>query len=279
MPNPIADPLVENVISEDIAERVRLEATQDGVAVVTIDCPEVANALDGQTVEALAQVFETLHGADHLRIVFLRGAGGTFGGGEDPLWAEASLDWDEAAARDDAASAGRMLKALTDVPALTVALVEGEATGLGAGLVAACDIALAVRGARIGFPDVQQGLSPAVVAPFVIDAIGPRAAKALLATGQMVDAEMAQALGLIQMVVDDVLALATQQERLAQEAGLGAPEAVRQTKALVQDIENRRIDRDLIDDLARQAGRSRLSDEAREGLAARAEGRPPAWRA
>jgi methylglutaconyl-CoA hydratase len=100
-----------------------------------------------------------------------------------------------------------------------------------------------------------------------------------LATGQMVDAEMAQALGLIQMVVDDVLALATQQERLAQEAGLGAPEAVRQTKALVQDIENRRIDRDLIDDLARQAGRSRLSDEAREGLAARAEGRPPAWRA
>jgi methylglutaconyl-CoA hydratase len=279
MPNPIADPLVENVISDDLAGRVRLEATPEGVAVVTIDRAEAGNALDGQTVEALAQVFETLHGADHLRLVFLRGEGGTFSIGEDPAWTTASLDWDEGAAREDAAAAGLMLKALADVPALTVALVEGDAMGLGAGLVAACDVAVAVRGARIGFPEVQQGLLPAVAAPFVIDAVGPRAAKALLATGRTLDADAARALGLVQVVVDDVQALAAEQECLAEEAVQGEPEAVRLVKALVQDVEDRRIDRDLVEDLARQAGRRKVSDEAREAVAARAEGRPPAWRA
>ena len=277
MPNPIADPLVENVIAEDLTDLVRLEASPEGVAVVTLNRPHHGNAFDGQTIIALREAFETLHGADHVRVVFLRGEGGTFCSGLDQDWMQVISDWSEADHRDDARAVGEMLKALSDIPAVTVALVEGAATGGGAGLVAVCDLAVATADARFAFGEVRQGLIPAMVAPFVVNAIGPRAAKALFITGRAFGAEHAQRIGLVQEIVADAAGLSDALTRITDEVMLGAPGAVQQAKALAWEAWGRPIDRDLIDDMARRLAKRRTSDEGREGVAAATQGRPPVW--
>lgn len=277
MTNPIVDPLVENVIAEDISDLVRLEASPEGIAVVTLNRPHRGNAFDGQTVLALREAFETLHGADHVRVVFLRGEGGVFCTGLDQDWIEVMADWTEADHRDDAQALGVMLKTLADIPAVTVALVEGSAAGGGAGLVAACDLAIATADARFSFGDVRQGLVPAMVAPFVINAIGPRAAKALFVAGREFGAEEALRIGLIQEVVEDEAGLHAAMDRLTDEAFAAAPGAVREVKSLASDAWGGSVDRDLIDDMARRLAKRRVSDEGSEGAAALLEGRPPAW--
>ena len=103
---------------------------------VTINRPHKKNAFDAATVAALHEAFDTLHGADNVRVVFVRGAGGTFSAGADLAWMRDAAEWSEGDNRDDAMGLAKMLKALHDIPALTVAVVEGNAMGGGAGIVA-----------------------------------------------------------------------------------------------------------------------------------------------
>jgi methylglutaconyl-CoA hydratase len=278
MPNPISDPLVENVISPDISEApVRIEATPDGVATVTIHRAHRKNAFDAPTIAALAEAFETLQGAEGVRIVFLRGDGGSFSAGADLDWMRIAADWNEDDNRADAMGLALMLKALSEIPALTVALVEGSAFGGGAGLVAVCDIAVATADARFAFSEVKLGLIPATVSPYVVSAIGPRAARGLFATGRVFDAAYAQSIGLIQEVVADAAALDAAKQRLAQEIMACAPGAVADAKQLVWDVSGRTIDHELLQETARRIARARVSDEGSEGVAAFLAKRKPSW--
>jgi methylglutaconyl-CoA hydratase len=277
-PNPISDPLVENVISPDVSEApVHIEATLEGVATVTINRAHRRNAFDAPTIAALAEAFETLQGAEGVRIVFLRGSGGSFSAGADLDWMRMAADWSEADNRDDAMGLARMLKALSEVQALTVALVEGSAFGGGAGLVAVCDIAVATANARFAFSEVKLGLTPATISPYVVGAIGPRAAKGLFATGRVFDAAHAQAIGLIQEVVADAAALEAAKARLSDEIMACAPGAVADVKQLVWDVWARPIDHGLMQETANRIARARVSDEGREGVAAFLAKRKPSW--
>ncbi len=218
MSNPIADPFVENVVSPDIEALIDVRSGSSGVVTVVINGVGPSNAVNGETARALKEAFETLHGADAARIVFLRGAGGTFSSGADPAWLKAMAeDLEEREVAEDARAFGEALRALTRIPCPTVALVEGEAAGAGAGLVAACDMAIAASGARFGFPSVKTGGVPSVIAPYVVSAIGPRRAAALFMTGRSFQADHALTIGLVDEVTDD---LAGAGERLARE-GLG----------------------------------------------------------
>ncbi|HEY0052623.1 MAG TPA: enoyl-CoA hydratase-related protein, partial [Caulobacteraceae bacterium] len=152
--NAIAHPLVDNASDAD-PRLVLIDADARGAVTITINRPTKRNAFDSETIVALADAFETLHGADGLRVVFLRGAGGTFCAGADLDWMRRAAEWTEADNHADALALARMLKTLRDIPALTVALVEGAAMGGGAGLVAACDMAVAVRGAKFAFSEVK----------------------------------------------------------------------------------------------------------------------------
>jgi len=274
--NPIADPLVENA-APDTAGPVRLDASPSGVAVVTIARPEKRNAFDAATIAALREAFETLHGADHVRVVFLRGAGGIFSAGADLEWMRDAAGWSEADNRDDAMGLARMLKALYDVPALTVALVERAAMGGGGGLVAACDMAIATRDAKFAFSEVKLGIIPATISPYVVDAVGPRHAKALFTTGRLFDAEFAARIGLVTEVVDDSAALDAAQERIATEIMACAPGSIAESKRLVWDVWGRPIDNALMDDTARRIAKKRVGEEGREGVAAFLEKRKPSW--
>ncbi|MEG0819046.1 MAG: enoyl-CoA hydratase-related protein, partial [Brevundimonas sp.] len=201
--NAIAHPFVADPAPDADNELVKIDALPSGVVFVTINRPEKKNAFDAATIAALFEAFETLQGADRVRVVFIRGAGGTFSAGADLNWMADAAGWSEADNRDDAMGLAKMLKALHDVPALTVALVEGAAMGGGAGIVAACDMAVAVEGARFAFSEVKLGLIPATIAPYVIEAVGARRARQLFLTANIFDADYAAHAGLIDLVLPE----------------------------------------------------------------------------
>ena len=207
MPNPIADPLVEGVDNDSQSDTVLVDATPDGVATVTINRAARRNAFNAEVIGALREAFETLEGADGVRVVFIRGAGGTFSAGADLDWMRDAADYSEEDNRDDAMRLAVMLKHLHDLPVLTVALVEGAAFGGGAGLAAACDMAIATADSRFAFSEVKLGLVPATISPYVIAAIGPRRARGLFALGRTFGAESARSIGLVDEVVADSAAL------------------------------------------------------------------------
>lgn len=258
-------------------DSVLLEATEGGVAVVLLNRPEKRNAFDAEMIAALTEAFETLAGADHVRIVFLRGAGGAFSAGADLDWMRAAADWDESRNRDDAYELARMLKALHDLPQLTVALVDGPAFGGGAGLVAACDLAVATEGSKFAFSEVRLGLTPATISPYVVAAIGPRNARVLFATGRIFGADDAQRFGLVQEVVADSDALTIVQEALAAGMTSCAPGAVADAKRLVDDVAGRPITHDLMHETARRIAARRVSAEGQEGVRAFLSKRKPNW--
>ena len=274
--NAIAHPFVADPAPDANDDLVQIDSTADGVVFVTLNRPHKKNAFDAATIAALREAFETLHGADHVRAVFVRGAGGTFSAGADLGWMRDAADWSESDNRDDAMGLATMLKALHDVPALTVAVVEGAAMGGGAGIVAACDMAVAVEGARFAFSEVKLGLIPATIAPYVIEAVGARRARALFLTGNIFDADYAAHVGLIDMVLpegslDEFISM------LTDSLTGNAPGAMGEAKRLVHDVAGRKLDHGLMEDTARRIARARVSDEGQEGVRAFLNKRKARW--
>ncbi len=274
--NSIAQPLVPDAAPDADDDLVQIDSTTDGVVFVTINRPAKKNAFDAATIAALHEAFETLHGADRVRAVFIRGAGGTFSAGADLNWMRDAAGWSESDNRDDAMGLAKMLKALHDIPALTVAVVEGNAMGGGAGIVAACDMAVAVEGARFAFSEVKLGLIPATIAPYVIEAVGARRARQLFLTANAFDADYAAHAGLIDLVlpegsVDEFISM------LSDSLTNNAPGAMGEAKRLVNDIAHHKIDNGLMDETAKRIARARVSDEGREGVTAFLAKRKASW--
>ena len=257
---------------------VLLDVSPEGLAVVTLNRPAKRNAFDEQMIAALSDAFETLRVADHVRVVFLRGSGESFCAGAD-------LDWmrrQGAHSRDDnetdARALASMLKALHDLPQLTVALAHGAAMGGGAGLLAACDIAVAVASTAFRFSEVRLGLTPATISPYVVEAIGPRWARALFASGAPFDGLFAERIGLVHFTVPDEAGLEAMMKQFAGLAFEAAPGAVADSKMLVRDVAHRPITDGLLRDTARRIAERRASDEGKEGLTAFLEKRAASWK-
>jgi methylglutaconyl-CoA hydratase len=256
---------------------IQLDISQEGIAILSLDRPAQRNAFDEVMIDALQDALETLSKADHVRIVFLRGEGETFCAGADLGWMKRQGERSREDNEADAFALARMLKSLHDLPQFTVALVQGAAMGGGAGLVAAADYAVAVKGAMFRFSEVRLGLTPATISPYVIEAIGARAARGLFASALPFDADRALALGLVHEVAEDLAALHGVQKRLSGLALENAPGAVADAKRLVRDVAGREISDRLGHDTARRIAERRASEEGKEGLAAFLGKRAPAW--
>ena len=257
---------------------VLLNVTPGGAAVITLNRPDKHNAFNADIVARLSDIFETLRAnTDEARIVFLRGAGKSFSAGADLEWMRAAADWTHQDNVEDALGLARMLHRLYDLPQTTVALVQGAAMGGGAGLMAACDIAVAVKDAKIRFSEVRLGLTPATISPFVVKAIGPRYARALFGTGEGFDGAFAHQIGLAQYLVDSVDDLDDMMEHLGKLAFHAAPEAVAHARRLVDIVADREIDDALLRKTAHLIADRRASKEGKEGLAAFLEKRKPYW--
>lgn len=258
-------------------ETIKLNATRAGIAILTLNRPNKHNAFNGQVIEELTDALETLEEQDTLRMVILRGAGKSFSAGADLDWMKAAQHWTKEDNEADAMALAVMLRKLAELPQMTLALVQGAAMGGGAGLVAACDVAVAMKGTKFRFSEVRLGLTPATISPFVISAIGPRWAKALFVTAESFDAEYAEKIGLVQYVVKDADEMAEMEEYLAGLIMDAAPGAVRDAKDLVLDFTGKLYSDVLSRETAKRIAARRISDEGKEGLAAFLEKRKPDW--
>jgi methylglutaconyl-CoA hydratase len=252
---------------------------EGGVARVSLDRPEVHNALNAELIEALRGAFLRLAAEppEALRAVVLAGEGPSFSAGADVAWQRAAAELSMA---DNEADAGRlqaMLVAIDECPAPVVARVHGTALGGGMGLCAVADVVLAAAGTRFGFTETRLGLMPAVISPFVLARIGEGHARALFLGGERFDAERARQIGLVHEVLPDVAALDARLDAVLAALRSAGPGAARGAKALVRD--QRGLPR--AEALAlglRRAARQRVSAEGQEGLSAFLDGRSPSWK-
>jgi methylglutaconyl-CoA hydratase len=257
-------------------DRILLTTDPRGIATVTLNRPEKHNAFDEHLIAGLADMFSKLGADPALRAVVLRAAGKNFCAGADIDWMKRAARYGAEENRRDAAALARMLKLLDTLPIPVIGRVQGAALGGGAGLVCCCDIVVAATDSAFAFSEVRLGLIPATISPYVLRAIGPRAARRWLLTGERFGAQKALEAGLAHEVVDEA-GLDTAVETLLEAILKCGPAAVRAAKQLIRDIQHQPPDEALIDMTSRRIAEVRASPEGREGLAAFLEKRAPAW--
>jgi len=255
-------------------------ADHDAVRRITLDRPELHNAFDDHLIAELTAAIEAAGSDPTVRAVVLSGAGASFSAGADMNWMRGMAKASEQENREDSLKLAQLMRSLQFCPKPTVARVNGAAYGGGVGLVACCDIAIGVDTAKFGLTEVKLGLVPAVISPYVVQAIGLRQARRLFITGELFDARAAQAMGLLhQSVAADALDDAVDSVlKLFAKAG---PKAQAQAKQLALRMAGttlasaEQIDREN----ATLIARLRVSEEGQEGLGAFLDKRAAAWAA
>lgn len=263
--------------AKSIEEQVLLDTTREGVAVVTLNRPEVHNAFNAEVVERLSDIFADLAKQDGVRVVLIEGAGKSFSAGADLAWMKAAADFTEHENYQDAAAAAEMFHRLRALPQPSIALVHGPALGGGLGLVAAADFAIAAEQAEFGLTEVRLGLIPGVISPYIVEAIGACAARRYFLTGEHFNAAEALGLGLLHMVVKDKQALADAAEALVDTIFECAPGALARAKRLIETCRQGYPDHELRGATARAIAEARATPEAKEGIAAFFDKRKPNW--
>lgn len=255
----------------------RLDIQHDGhVCHVYLNRPEMRNAFDAETIAELTQVFQDLSADPALRAVVLGAHGKAFCAGADLNWMRAMADYAWAENHTDAARLADMLWRIASCPVPVIARVQGDCYGGGVGLVACCDVVVASEQAGFCLSEARLGLIPATISPYVIHAIGERAARRYFVSAERFNAQRAQLIGLVHEVCPaDALHEATQQ--VVHSIVHNGPMAVRACKQLVKDIGPLPIGPDLRDLTARRIADIRASEEGREGLQAFLQKRTPAW--
>ena len=248
-----------------------------GVATVTLNRPERRNAFDDALIADLDAGFARLAADPAVRAVILTGAGSVFSAGADLTWMRRMASYSEDENRADALALAQMLDRLNSLPKPVVARVNGAAIAGGVGLVCCCDIAVAAAEASFAIAETRLGLIPATIGPYVVAAIGARAARRYCLTGESFDAATALRLGLVHEVVA-AAALDAAVERIIAALLAGAPKAEARAKRLIGDVAGRPVTAEVMGFTAAAIAEARASEEGREGIAAFLEKRKPRWR-
>ncbi len=251
-------------------------ANNAGAATLTLNRPKLHNALDERAIAELSARLEEAAADASVRVIVLAAAGASFSAGADLHYMRRMADFTPAENRADAGRFAKLLHLLHSSPKPTVARVQGAAIGGGVGLIAACDIAVASTEAFFRLTEVRLGLIAALIGPYLIEAMGPRAARRCMLTSERLDAASAKACGL----VDEVVAageLDAAVARFAVRLARGGPEALAASKRLVADISGSPIDAAVRSRTAEAIASRRASAEAQAGIASYFEKKPPPW--
>lgn len=259
-----------------MSDQLVLQKIGKGVGRLTLNRPEVHNAFDDALVAELTAALLSLGADKRVRVVVLAAAGKSFSAGADLAWMQRMAGYSEAENLDDARALAGLMSTLDRIAKPTVALVQGAAFGGGVGLVACCDIAIASEAASFSLSEVKLGLIPAVISPYIVAAMGPRAARRYILTAERFSAQEALRLGLVHEVVPADRLEETGQQVLDHFAQ-GGPLAQTEAKDLVLSLASRPIDREVVEETAQRIARIRVGEEAREGLAAFLEKRKAEW--
>ncbi len=246
------------------------------VARVVLDRPDVHNAFNDQLIKLVTDTFTDLGNRDDIRAIILAGNGKSFCAGADLNWMKRMVEYSHEQNVDDARAAAGMFLAIARCPKPVIARIHGAALGGGAGLAAACDIAIAVESAQFGFTEVKLGILPAVISPFVISRIGSARAREFFITGERFLAGVAQNIGLIQHVVAHEFALDALIESKISQILTSAPQAVAAAKELVFGVAARTLETSL-DYTAETIARVRAGEEGQAGMKAFLERQKPPW--
>ena len=256
--------------------RPALQVRRDGgVATLVLDRPGVHNAFDDRLVAELTAALDDVAADPAVRAVVLTGAGKTFSAGADLDWMRGMARATEQENLADSLKLAALMRTLAFLPKPTIARVNGSAYGGGVGLVACCDIAVGVEPAKFSLSEVRLGLVPAVISPYVVAAIGARAARRLFLTGEVFEAPEALRIGLLtHCVAPDALDEAVDRE--LHWLSKGGPQAQREAKALALRMAGHAPERAAAVDAENAAliARLRVSPEGQEGITAFLEKRP-----
>jgi methylglutaconyl-CoA hydratase len=250
--------------------------TRNAVALVTLNRPDVHNAFDETLIAELTRALRAMEADDNVRAVVLLGAGASFCAGADLHWMRRMARFSRAQNLADARALSTMLATLASLAKPTIARVHGAAFGGGVGLVACCDIAVASHQATFAFSEARLGLTPATISPYVVEAIGARAARRFFLTAERFTAAEAYRIGL----VHELVAPAELDSRINELLGFlvtAGPRAQIESKALIRRVAHRPIDAHVVADTARRIARVRASPEGREGVGAFLDKRRAAW--
>ncbi|GBG03336.1 enoyl-CoA hydratase [Azospira sp. I13] len=247
------------------------------VGILTLNKADRHNAFDEALIAEITAGLKQLEADPAVRVVVLSAAGKSFCAGADLNWMKRAAGYTPEQNLADAGNLATLLSTLNHLTKPTVARVQGPAYGGGVGLVAACDIAVATYDALFALTEVKLGLIPAVISPYVIEALGERQCRRYFLTAERFSATDAYRLGLLHEIVPDEEQLDEAVGEIVDKLLKNSPAAQAASKALIRAVAKRPIDAPLVADTARRITEMRASPEGREGIAAFLEKRKPNW--
>jgi methylglutaconyl-CoA hydratase len=246
------------------------------IASVTLNRPEVRNAFNDEVILEMTAAFVDLGEREDVRCIVLAANGPAFCAGADLNWMRSMADYTREQNLADAGRLAEMMRSVYACPKPTIARIQGDVYAGGTGLVAACDIAVSVDSAQYCLSEAKLGLVPATISPYVIRAMGARAAHRYFLTAERFSAAEALRIGFVHEVVG-ADALDGKVAELAAALVSAGPQAVRLCKQLVQDVAGAEINAELIDKTVALIADVRVSPEGREGLQSFLQKRKPSW--
>lgn len=250
--------------------------TQGQVARITLTRPEVRNAFNDAVIAELTQAFASVGADSAVRTVVLAAQGPAFCAGADLNWMRRMADYTRAENLADAGCLAEMLRTIAECPKPTIARVQGDVFAGGVGLVAACDMVVSVDTATYCLSEVKLGLIPATISPYVIRAMGTRAAQRYFLTAERFSAAEAHRIGFVHEVVR-AEALDATVDQWVNALVSASPDAVRACKRLVANVAGRDLTPELIAHTVEAIADIRASEQGREGVQSFLQKRKPNW--
>ena len=245
-------------------------------ATVWMNRPDVRNALSPTLIAELTRAFQALGEDPAIRAVVLAGHGKAFCAGADLNRMKESAQAPEAENRADAQALATLLYTVHTCPKPVIARIHGPCMAGGLGLISACDVAVAAQQARFALTETRLGLIPAMISPYVLRAMGERAARRWFLTGEVITAAEAWRMGLVHELCEDG-GIDQRVHQLLESFMLASPSALAECKRLIRDVAGQPIDTPIIAETIARLAAQRATPDGREGLASFLEKRKPAW--
>ena len=249
---------------------------ENQVAKVTLNRPELHNAFNEEVIKDLTNCFDTVENNHAVRVMVLQSTGKSFSAGADLNWMKKMAGYSKAENLADAKNLAVMLNKLNNLSKPSIARIQGSAFGGAVGLIACCDIAIASKLSKFCLSEVKLGLIPATISPYVVEAVGPKMAKRLFMTAEVISARRARRINLVHETVSEE-DLDNEVDSHISNILKNGPIAVTLAKSIVDKVANQPINEAMIEQTSEMIAEVRVSDEGQEGLNAFLEKRAANW--
>ena len=253
-----------------------LYTVEEQLGLITINREQKRNAFDNELLVAMQESIDHANQAKAVRVIVLKASGTHFSAGADLSWMKSMASFTEEDNLQDALVLGNLMHSLHYSPKPVIAMIQGPAFGGGAGIAAACSMAIASTTAHFCFSEVKLGLIPAVISPYVIKAMGERVAQMLFMSADVFDAQEALRFGLVQYCLppEQLLDFTL---NYAKKIAHNSPDAVKKSLDLVRFVANKPINAELVHQTAARIAAQRVSAEGQYGLNAFLNKQTPNW--